>query len=122
MEKLSHQEEEAMQAVWKTGEGNVKLFLENMEKPGTPYTTLASTVKNLEKKGYLSSRLFGNAYLYKPLVSEAEYKKKFMSGFVKDYFANSYKELANFFVEEKKLSDRELKELIDLIEKTGPNK
>lgn len=116
MEKLSHQEEEAMQAVWKTGEGSVKLFLENMAVPGTPYTTLASTIKNLEKKGYLSSRLIGNAYLYKPVISEDEYKKKFMSGFVKDYFADSYKELVNFFVEEKKLSAKELKEIIQLIE------
>jgi BlaI family transcriptional regulator, penicillinase repressor len=116
MEKLSRQEEEAMQAVWKTGEGNVKLFLDNMPSPGTPYTTLASTIKNLEKKGYLGSRLIGNAYLYKPLVSEDEYKKKFMSGFVKDYFADSYKELVNFFIEEKKLSAKELKEIIDLIE------
>jgi predicted transcriptional regulator len=116
MEKLSRQEEEAMQAVWKTGEGNVKLFLDNMPSPGTPYTTLASTIKNLEKKGYLASRLIGNAYLYKPLISEDEYKKKFMNGFVKDYFADSYKELVNFFIEEKKLSARELKELIDLIE------
>jgi len=119
MEKLSHQEEEAMQAVWKTGEGNVKLFLENLEDSGTPYTTLASTIKNLEKKGYLSSRFIGNAYLYKPLVTEDEYKKKFMSGFVKDYFANSYKELVNFFVDEKKLSARELKDIIELIEEKG---
>jgi BlaI family penicillinase repressor len=119
IEKLSHQEEEAMQAVWKAGEGSIKLFLENMPSPGTPYTTLASTIKNLEKKGYLSSRMLGNAYLFKPLVSEDEYKKKFMSGFVRDYFANSYKELVNFFVEEKKLSAGELKEIIDLIEKSG---
>jgi BlaI family transcriptional regulator, penicillinase repressor len=116
MEKLSRQEEEAMQAVWKTGEGNVKLFLDNMPSPGTPYTTLASTIKNLEKKGYLASRLIGNAYLYKPLIPEDEYKKKFMNGFVKDYFADSYKELVNFFIEEKKLSAKELKEIIDLIE------
>ena len=119
MEKLSRQEEEAMQAVWRTGEGNVKLFLENMPVAGTPYTTLASTIKNLEKKGYLTSRLIGNAYLYKAVVSEDEYKKKFMNGFVKDYFANSYKELVNFFIDEKKLSAKELKEIIDLIEKSG---
>jgi predicted transcriptional regulator len=105
-----------MQAVWKTGEGNVKLFLDNMPSPGTPYTTLASTIKNLEKKGFLASRLIGNAYLYKPVVSEDEYKKKFMSGFVKDYFADSYKDLVNFFIEEKKLSAKELKEIINLIE------
>ena len=119
LEKLSYQEEEAMQAVWKTGEGNVKAFLENMPSAGTPYTTLASTIKNLEKKGFLSSRLIGNAYLYKPMVSEDEYKKKFMNGFVKDYFDDSYKALVNFFVEEKKLSAKELKEIIDLIERSG---
>jgi BlaI family transcriptional regulator, penicillinase repressor len=119
MEKLSQQEEEAMQAVWKTGEGNLKLFLDNMEEPGPPYTTLASTIKNLEKKGYLSSRLIGSAYLYKVLISEEEYKRKFMSGFVKDYFANSYKELVNFFVKEKKLSTGELKEIIDGIGRAG---
>ena len=117
MEKLSHQEEEAMQAVWKTGEGSVKLFLENMPVSGTPYTTLASTIKNLEKKGFLSSRLIGNAYLYKPLISEDEYKKKFMNGFVKDYFSDSYQALVNFFVEDKKLTAKELRDIIDLIEK-----
>jgi predicted transcriptional regulator len=90
-----------------------------MSSPATPYTTLASTIKNLEKKGYLTSRMVGNAYLYKPLIPEDEYKKKFMSGFVRDYFSDSYKELVNFFVEEKKLSARELKEIIDIIEKSG---
>jgi BlaI family transcriptional regulator, penicillinase repressor len=119
MEKLTAQEEEAMQAVWKAGEANVKSFLENMDKPRPPYTTLASTIKNLEKKGFLTSRLIGNAYLYKAAVTEDEYKKKFMNGFVKDYFADSYKELVNFFVEEKKLSAGELKEIIDLIERSG---
>lgn len=108
-----------MQAVWKSGEGSIKLFLENMPSPGVPYTTLASTIKNLEKKGYLASRMVGNAYLFKPLVGEDEYKERFMNGFVRDYFANSYKELVNFFVEEKKLSAKELKEIIDLIEKSG---
>lgn len=110
----------AMLAVWKTSEGNIKSFMENMEEQ-LPYTTVASTIKNLEKKGYLSSRLIGNAYLYKPAVSEEEYKKKFMGNVVKEYFDNSYKELVNFFVEQKKLSASELKEIIDMIE-TGSKK
>ena len=105
-----------MRAVWKTGEGSVKQFLENMPLTGTPYTTLASTIKNLEKKGFLSSRFIGNAYLYRPLVSDDEYKKEFISGFVKEYFADSYKALVNFFIEDKKLSASELKEIIDIIE------
>ncbi len=116
MEKLTRQEEEAMQAVWLTGEGNIKAFIENMDEP-VPYTTVASTIRNLEKKKYISSRLVGNAYLFKPIVSEEEYKKKFLNNVVKDYFDNSYKELVNFFVEQKKLSAKELKEIISLIEK-----
>jgi len=116
MEKLTPQEEEAMMAVWKTGEGNVKLFLENMQEPRPPYTTLASTIKNLEKKEFLSGRLVGNSYLYKPVIAEAEYKKAFMKGVVKNYFDNSYKEMVNFFVQHKNLSQKELKEIIDLIE------
>ena len=50
MEKLTLQEEQALQAVFKTGEGNIKTILENMENE-SPYTTVASTIKNLEKKG-----------------------------------------------------------------------
>ena len=121
MEKLTHSEEEAMQAVWRTGEGNVKAFMENMET-GIPYTTAASIIKNLEKKGYLGSRLLGNVYMYKPVISEEEYKKKFMHGVVKVYFDNSYKELVNFFVEQKKLSAKELKEIISMIERGNSGK
>jgi len=116
MEPLTHVEEETMQAIWRTGEGNVKSFMEHLDE-NIPYTTVASTIKNLEKKGYLNSRLVGNAYLYKPAVSEEEYKKKFMGKVVKEYFDNSYKELVNFFVEQKKLSAKELKEIITMIEK-----
>ena len=116
MEKLTRQEEEAMLAIWKTGEGNVKQVLDMMEEPKPPYTTLASTIKNLEKKGYLTSRLVGNSYIYKPALREADYKKNFMNGVVKNYFSDSYKELVNFFVQQKKLSPKELKEIIDLIE------
>ncbi len=115
MEKLTIQEEEAMQAIWKTGEGNIKAFMEHLDSP-PPYTTVASTVKNLERKGYLQSRLLGNAYLYRPAITEEEYKKRFMGTVVREYFDNSYKELVNFFVEQKKLSARELKEIIDMIE------
>lgn len=115
-EKLTAQEEQALMAVYATGEGSVKMFLEKLEE-AVPYTTLASTIKNLEKKGYLLSRAVGNAYLYKPRYSEEEFKKQYMSGVVKNYFDNSYKDLVNFFVEQKKLSSGELREIIDMIEK-----
>ncbi|OMP80395.1 MULTISPECIES: BlaI/MecI/CopY family transcriptional regulator [unclassified Chitinophaga] len=117
MEKLTQQEENAMLAIWKISGGFVKDFLEAHPAPQPPYTTLASTVKNLEKKGYLQSRKIGNVYEYQPIIPENEYKQKFMSGFVKDYFENSYKNLVTFFAKEKKISPEELKEIVKMIEK-----
>lgn len=116
MEKLTQQEEEAMQAVWQCGAGIVKDFLEAMTEPRPPYTTLASTIKNLERKGFLSSEKIGNTYRYAPSIKEEEYKKRFMNGFVSDYFQNSYKDLVTFFANEKKISASDLKEIIKLIE------
>ena len=116
MDKLTTQEEDAMQAVWQCGSGSVKDFLDVMPEPQPPYTTLASTIKNLERKGFLTSEKIGNVYRYSASIKEEEYKKKFMNGFVSDYFQNSYKDLVTFFANEKKISANDLKEIIKLIE------
>jgi BlaI family transcriptional regulator, penicillinase repressor len=116
MEKLTTQEEQAMQALWQVKEGNIKTILAAIPEPQQPYTTLASTVKNLEKKGFVQASPFGNSFIYAPIVKEKDYKKKFMQGFVTDYFENSYKELVTFFAKEKKISAKELKDIIDQIE------
>ena len=116
MEKLSKQEEEAMQAIWQNGQGFIKDFLDQVDEPKPPYTTLASTVKKLERKGFVVAEKLGNSFRYAPAIDEQEYKKKFMSGFVSDYFQNSYKDLVTFFANEKKISASDLKEIIKLIE------
>jgi len=117
MKRLTLQEEEAMLIIWRLGKGFVKDFLEQYPEPRLPYTTLASIVKNLERKDYVTSRKYGNTYEYTPAVSEAEYKKQFMSGFVQDYFFNSYSELVTFFAREQRISAEELKEIVRIIEK-----
>ncbi len=116
MEKLTQQEEEAMQAVWKCNGGFIKDFLEGLPEPKPPYTTLASTIKNLEKKGFLTGEKVGNTYRYAPRVEAEAYKKGQMSTFVSDYFRNSYKDLVAFFAREERISADELKEIIDMIE------
>jgi BlaI family penicillinase repressor len=116
MKNLTKQEEEALKAVWKTKGGFIKNFLDQMESPIPPYTTLASTVKNLEKKGFLKSEKLGNSYRFTPLIGEEDYKKQYMNGIVNEYFENSYKELVAFFAKEEKLSPEDLKEIIYMIE------
>lgn len=117
MEKLTLQEEEAMQLVWKKKGGFVKELLGEMDTDQkVPYTTLASTLRNLERKGYVKSVKFANAYRYEAIISEEDYKKKFMSGFVSSYFKNSYKELVSFFAKEEKISAGELKDILKMID------
>ena len=107
MEKLTYQEEEVMLIIWQVKNGVIKDFLNQMEEPKPPYTTVASIVKNLEKKGFLTSKKHGNIYEYIPLVDENEY----------NYFENSYKEMVTFFAKEQKISAEDLQEIIKLIEK-----
>ena len=115
MEKLSQAEEELMQAIWKKEGGFIRDFMEQLKDP-PPYTTLASTAKNLEKKGFVKSRKMANSYWYQAVISAEAYNRNHLSHVVKDYFANSYKDMVTFFAREQKISPEELKEIIDLIE------
>ena len=116
MEKLTIQEEEVMIYIWELGSCFVKDIVSKYEKP-LPYTTVASIVKNLERKQYVRATRIGNTYQYMPLIRESEYKRTFMSGFVRNYFENSYKEMVSFFAKEQKISTNDLKDIINMIEK-----
>ncbi|WP_045688227.1 BlaI/MecI/CopY family transcriptional regulator [Hymenobacter sp. AT01-02] len=117
MERLTQPEEEAMRAFWQLKGGFIKEVLELLPEPRPPYTTLASTVRNLERKGYLQGEKLGNTFRFTPLIAAEEYRKRFMSTFVGDYFRNSYKELVSFFAKDQKISAEELKEIVRMIEK-----
>jgi predicted transcriptional regulator len=116
MERLTPQEEVIMLYVWQIGECAVKDVLDKMDEPKPPYTTIASVFMNLEKKKYVVKRRFGNVKVFKPIISEAAYKRYFMSNIVQSYFGNSYKELVSFFAKEEKITPEELKEIVCLIE------
>ena len=116
MEKLTKQEEEVMRCIWELKNCCVKEILGCMDNPKPPYTTLASVVKNLERKGFVKALQKGNTYYYYPRVEKSDYKRNFMSRFVNDYFANSYKEMVTFFAREQKISAEELKEILQSIE------
>ncbi|MDR1879910.1 MAG: BlaI/MecI/CopY family transcriptional regulator [Tannerellaceae bacterium] len=122
MEKLTPQEEEAMRWIWQMGACFVKEIVAHYPDPKPPYTTVASVVKNLERKKYVTSRQFGNTYQYSPLVQESEYKRICMSGIVRNYFENSYKEMVTFFAKERKISATDLEDILRMIEKGKHNR
>ena len=117
MNKLTQQEEEVMLHIWSLGSCFVKDIVAKFPEPQPPYTTIASIVNNLKRKGYVEAKRYGNTYMYLPLIKQGEYKSTFIHGVVKNYFANSYKEMVSFFAKEQKLSTDDLKDIISLIEK-----
>ena len=98
-----------MQIVWQLGEASVSNFLEEISELKPLYTTLASIIKNLEKKNYLTYKRYGNGHVYKPSITEENYKKAFMSESVQDYSKNSYKKMGSFFVKDEKMSAQDLR-------------
>lgn len=68
MEKLTIQEEEVMLHIWSMGECFVKDIVAKFPEPKPPYTTVASIVNNLKRKGYVTAKRFGNTYQYTPVV------------------------------------------------------
>ena len=122
MEKLTQQEEEVMQQVWQLGECTVKDVLQRMPEPQPPYTTVASVMQNLKRKLFVSQRQQGKTYVYEPAVDESDYKRGFMSGFVRDYFRGSFRDMVSFFAREEKLSPEDLKDIIQEIESHATEK
>lgn len=117
LKKLTIQEEEAMQLIWKNKGGFIKELLDSIEGEKPPYTTLASTVKKLEQMGYVKGVKYANAKRYEALIDQETYTQNYMSGFVSDYFKNSYKEMVSFFAKEEKISQEDLEEILNMINK-----
>jgi len=116
MEPLNPQEEQLMQVFWRLEKAIVRDILNELPEPRPPYTTLASNIKQLEKKGYLSHRTYGNIHEYYPLVSQEEYRNKSFNNLIKNYFEGSLQNVLSFMVKEKGISQEEIEELKKLID------
>ena len=116
MEKLTKQEEEVMLHVWKLGSCTTKEILQQLDEPRPPYTTIASVMNNLKRKGDLNAEQHGLTYHFSPRIAQSEYKSDFMRSFVGNYFKNSFREMVSFFAKEEDLSPEDLKEIINEIE------
>ena len=116
MKRLTTKEKEIMELYWQHGPLFVKELLEYYDEPRPHFNTLSTTVRILEKKGFLDHKQFGTSYQYFPTISERDYGRSSLTGIIKNYFDDSYLSAVSSFVKEEKISVEELKELIDQIE------
>lgn len=116
MQKLTNKEEEVMHILWKLQKAFVKEVLAEITEDQPHYNTLSTIIRNLEEKGYVSHNAFGNTHQYFPIVSKEDYRKGFMNTAIENYFNSSYKSMVSFFAKEEKISAKELREILEMIE------
>lgn len=116
MEKLTNKEEEVMQVLWKLKKGFVKEVIAELPKPKPHYNTVSTVIRKMEDKGFVKHETFGNTHRYFPTISKEEYRKKYFSNAIQNYFENSYKNVVSFFANEEKISADELREILRIIE------
>lgn len=114
--RLTKAEEEIMLILWKLGESTIREVMSELSAPDTPYTTVSTVVRVLEKKEFVSHKAVGTTYLYYPLVQKKDYLKGYLSGIVSNYFDGSFSRMAAFFAKENDLDMEELHGLITDIE------
>ena len=117
MEKLTNKEEEVMQILWTIEKGFVKDIMEQMPDPKPHYNTLSTIARLLEEKGFVSYKSYGKSHQYFPIISLEDYRGVFVKDSIRKYFGNSVSNLVNYFVREEKLTENEIQELMDIIEK-----
>jgi len=115
MEELTAKEEEVMQVIWSLEKALVRDIMEKLPNKNQPYTTVASIVRILEKKGFLGHKPYGKTHEYYPLIAKAEYRKRKFKGLLTHYFDNSIESVVSFLAKEEKLSPKEFEELTKLI-------
>ncbi|NQU84267.1 MAG: BlaI/MecI/CopY family transcriptional regulator [Mariniphaga sp.] len=116
MKTLTKAEEQIMHILWDLKEGIVKQVVEGFNQPQPAYTTVATVLKVLGKKGFVAHKKIGNTYLFSPAISKKEYTRYQFSSLLKNYFNGSFPKMAMFFAKENNLTIEELERVMKMAE------
>tara|TARA_R110002049_G_scaffold209070_1_gene379644 strand:+ start:382 stop:747 length:366 start_codon:yes stop_codon:yes gene_type:complete len=120
--QLSKAEEELMNHLWKLEKAFLKDLLEQYTDPKPATTTVATMLKRMADKNFVSYTLYGKSREYYPLVKKKAYFSKHVNGLIKNFFNDSASQFASFFTKETNLSKEELAHLRELIDQELKNK
>jgi BlaI family transcriptional regulator, penicillinase repressor len=106
-----------MQVLWHKGPGTVQQILDTL--PGNPslaYNTILTTIRILERKGYVEHSKDGRAHVYAALVAEDEASRSEISHLVSRFFCNSHQDLVLNILEDRGVDPAELERLRKMLE------
>ena len=114
--KISETEWEVMKVLWAEAPLSAEQIIEKLAAQDDWHPKTAKTLLNrLVKKKALGFEKDGRAYLYHPLVKEAECVKAASDSFLDRVFGGSLTPMLAHFVERKKMSPEQIRELKRLL-------
>ena len=118
-QQLTKAETQVMNVLWSLPDekGYSSQIMERMPEPKPAMTTLLTFLKILKDKGYVASEKMGKSKLFSALVSKEEYTGSFLRYVKKTFFDGSFTSLVSFFAKKENLSDEQIKEIIQIIER-----
>jgi len=120
---LTEVELEFMTVVWATGGGSVRDILAELNKlQQRAYTSVATVLKIMEQKGFLSSERQDRALIYRPAVPKAAYQKTTLKNLSSKLFNDTPAALVARLVDDEEVTDEMLVEMRALLdERLGDN-
>ena len=114
---LTEAELRLMEVLWQKGASTVQQVQESLPKR-TPlaYNSVLTTMRILEKKGYVKHVKDGRAHVYTPLMERQEASRSEIRHLVNRFFKNSHELLVLNILEDKGLEPEELQHLRQLLE------
>jgi BlaI family penicillinase repressor len=107
-----------MRIVWDRGEVTVRdVYEELLHRRKIAYTSVMTTMKTLEEKGYLKASQRDRAYVYKPTRPKEQVVRKMVRDFIDRVFDGSAQPLVAHLLEERRLTESDLAEITRLITK-----
>jgi len=120
---LTEAELRVMHVVWEMGQATVNdVVAASNETRDLAYNTILTTMRMLEKKGYLTHTKDGRAHVYRPLVDRKQAQTKAVRHMLKSMFNNSPELLMVNLLKNESLSGDELDRLKAMIEENERDK
>src|SRR5271170_6311820 len=105
-----------MDVLWGKGSGTVQQVLNSIiEKPVLAYNSVLTTIRVLEKKGYLKHLKDGRAHVYTPLVGQKEATRSEIRHLVGRFFKNSHEQLVLNLLEDEGIGQEEIRRLREML-------
>ncbi|HXR16831.1 MAG TPA: BlaI/MecI/CopY family transcriptional regulator [Terriglobales bacterium] len=116
---LTEAELRLMDVLWQQGPSTVQQVQQALPKKSQlAYNSVLTTIRILEKKGYVRHAKDGRAYVYRPLVEQAEASRSEIRHLAHRFFKNSHEMLVLNILEDRGVDAEELKRLRQLMQDT----